>query len=120
MWFGNLVTPVWWDGLWLNEAFADMISFMCMDEAKGLEDCYLAWNIFMDETLWGLKEDQMDSTHPVNATCKSVADAADIFDGLSYGKGASFLHQLVFFFGVEVLKEGCNTWFKEFKYKNSN
>jgi aminopeptidase N len=92
MWFGNLVTMQWWDDLWLNESFANMISFMCMDEAEGLEDVKLAWTIFMDETSWGLKEDQQETTHPIAATCESTGDAEDIFDGLSYGKGASFLH----------------------------
>lgn len=96
-----------------------MISFMCMDEAEGLEDVKLAWTIFMDETSWGLKEDQLATTHPIAATCDSTGDAEDIFDGLSYGKGASFLHQLVFFFGQEVLKEGLKTYFAKYSFKNT-
>jgi aminopeptidase N len=57
MWFGNLVTMKWWDDLWLNESFANFISYICLDEAKGLEQYDLAWSIFLDENFWGLKED---------------------------------------------------------------
>jgi len=111
MWFGNLVTMKWWDDLWLNESFANMISYICMDKAEGLEDITLAWNIFIDEQYWGLATDQKDTSHPIAATCESTGDAQDIFDGISYGKGASWLHQMVFFFGEDLLKEGLKTYF---------
>ena len=65
MWFGNLVTMEWWDDLWLNEAFANMISAMCMSRAKGLESLTLAKSIMQDETFWGLRTDQADTSHPI-------------------------------------------------------
>ena len=119
MWFGNLVTMQWWDDLWLNESFANMISYICMDEAEGLEDITLAWNIFLDENFWGLSEDQKNTSHSIAATCNSTGEAEDIFDGISYGKGASWLKQLVFFFGKDILKEGLKTYFAKYSFKNT-
>jgi len=57
MWFGNLVTMKWWDDLWLNESFANFISYLCLSEAKGLEEYDLSWSIFLDESFWGMKDD---------------------------------------------------------------
>lgn len=119
MWFGNLVTMQWWDDLWLNESFANMISYMCMDQAKGLEDVTLAWNIFLDEAAWGLMTDQKDTSHPIAAECLSTSDAEDIFDGISYGKGGAFLHQLIFFYGESMFREGLKTYFEKYSFKNT-
>jgi len=119
MWFGNLVTMKWWDDLWLNESFANMISYMCADKAKGLDDCTLSWSIFLQQQYWGLRTDTMDTSHPIAATCNSTADAEDIFDGISYGKGASWLHQMIFMYGNDVLKEGLKTYFAKYSFKNT-
>lgn len=110
----------WWDDLWLNESFANMISYMAMDEGQGMEDLTLAWNIFIDEQYSGLSEDQKNTSHPIAANCESTGSAEDIFDGISYGKGAAFLHQMVFFVGKDVLKEGLKTYFQKYKFKNTD
>ena len=96
MWFGNLVTMKWWDDLWLNESFANYVSYICLDEAPGLEQYKSAWSIFLDESFWGLGEDQKDTTHPICVDVPHTEMACDIFDGISYGKGASWLNQTFF------------------------
>ena len=119
-WFGNLVTMKWWDDLWLNESFANMISFMAMDEGGGImQDFNLSWNIFLNEQYWGLSEDQKDTSHSIASNVVNTGVAQDVFDGISYGKGAAFLHQMVFFVGKDILKLGLKTYFNKYKYKNT-
>ena len=92
MWFGDLVTMEWWDDLWLNESFANFVSYICLHEAPGLEKYKNSWNIFLDESFWGLTEDQICTTHPICADVIDTSSADDIFDGISYGKGAAWLN----------------------------
>lgn len=119
MWFGNLVTMKWWDDLWLNESFANYVSYICLDEAPGLEQYKNAWSIFLDESFWGLGEDQKNTTHPISLEVIHTEQAQDIFDGISYGKGASWLNQTFHYFGREVFKQGIASYFKEYAYQNT-
>jgi len=61
----------------------------------------------------------LDSTHPIACHVPDTAAADLLFDGISYGKGASFLHQLVFFFGMHVLRKGLASYFKKYSFKNT-
>ena len=119
MWFGNLVTMKWWSDLWLNESFANYVSYICLDEAPGLEEHKDAWSCFLDESFWGLGEDQKNTTHPISVEVIHTEMAQDIFDGISYGKGASWLNQMFNYFGREVFKVGVASYFKEFSFKNT-
>lgn len=119
LWFGDLVTMKWWDDLWLNESFANYISYLALDNAIGLEDYHLSWCIFTDEHFWGIKEDRQETTHPISTFCEDTEEASNLFDGISYGKGSCFLKQLYFYYGEEVLREGLKTYFAKYKFKNT-
>jgi aminopeptidase N len=116
MWFGNLVTMKWWDDLWLNESFANYVSFICLDEAPGLEEYKSSWTIFLSQSFNGLNIDQRNTTHPISVDVIHTQAAQDIFDGISYGKGAAWLNQTFNFIGREVFSIGIASYFKQYAY----
>ncbi|MFJ8508736.1 aminopeptidase N [Streptomyces avermitilis] len=117
MWFGDLVTMVWWDDLWLKESFADFMGTFSMVEATRFTN---GWVTFANNRkAWAYRADQLPSTHPVTADIRDLEDAKLNFDGITYAKGASVLKQLVAYAGREAFLEGARRYFKRNAYGNT-
>eukprot|EP01118_Nematostelium_gracile_P019306 TRINITY_DN8910_c0_g1_i1.p1 TRINITY_DN8910_c0_g1~~TRINITY_DN8910_c0_g1_i1.p1 ORF type:complete len:457 (+),score=83.76 TRINITY_DN8910_c0_g1_i1:61-1371(+) len=118
MWFGNLVTPTWWSSLWLNESFATFMA--CFAMPKVTEFGELGWQNFnAGIKKWAEKEDQLVTTHPIQL---SVADTNSTFlnyDGITFGKAASVIKQLVLVLGEEAFREGMRIYFSTFAWRNT-
>jgi aminopeptidase N len=118
MWFGNLVTMDWWEDLWLNESFANFMSYLNASSAEGFDYKYV-WSNFLDERTWAIIEDSRKTTHSIAAKAKDTDEAEDLFDGISYGKGACWLKQMLYLFGHQVVREGLKNYFHTYAFKNA-
>ncbi|MFL6105462.1 MAG: aminopeptidase N [Marmoricola sp.] len=117
-WFGNLVTPKWWDDLWLNEAFAEYMGNRVAAEVTEFSDA-LVWAALVRKN-WGLTADSRPSTHPVAGTGALDADAAlQDFDGISYSKGHAVLTQLAGRVGDDVFFAGVRDHFDKHAFGNA-
>jgi aminopeptidase N len=117
-WFGNLVSPRWWDDLWLNEAFAEYMGDRVAAEATEFTEA-LAWASTSRKN-WGLTADSRPSTHPVAGNGAVDADAAlQDFDGISYMKGQAVLTQLAGRVGDEVFFAGVRDHFERHRFGNA-
>lgn len=117
-WFGNLVTPTWWDDLWLNEAFAEYMGNRVTAEVTEFTEA-LVW-ASVSRKNWGLTADTRPSTHPVAGTGAVDADAAlQDFDGISYAKGQAVLTQLANRVGDEVFFGGVRDHFDRHRFGNA-
>ncbi len=117
MWFGDLVTMRWWNDLWLNESFATYMSYLCMDEATRFE---LGWQDFNASIKnWAYRQDQLVTTHPIAGQVADTEQTFLNFDGITYGKGASVLKQLVAAIGMEGFREGMRHYFRTYAYGNA-
>ncbi|MGW2570306.1 aminopeptidase N [Streptomyces sp. NPDC001537] len=117
MWFGDLVTMVWWDDLWLKESFADFMGTFANVGATRFTD---AWITFANRRkAWAYRADQLPSTHPITADIRDLQDAKLNFDGITYAKGASVLKQLVAYVGQDAFLEGARRYFKRNAYGNT-
>jgi aminopeptidase N len=117
-WFGNIVTPKWWDDLWLNESFAEYMGNRVTADVTEYDD---AWtdNAYARRQ-WGLTADQRPSTHPVagNGAVDATAALQD-FDGISYAKGSSILKQLNASLGDDIFFAGANDHFSRHRFGNA-
>ncbi|HET6359446.1 aminopeptidase N [Streptomyces sp.] len=117
MWFGDLVTMVWWDDLWLKESFADFMGTFSMVGATRFTN---GWITFANNRKsWAYRADQLPSTHPITADIRDLEDAKLNFDGITYAKGASVLKQLVAYVGQDAFLEGARRYFKRHAYGNT-
>jgi aminopeptidase N len=116
-WFGEVVSPAWWDDMWLNESFASLCGSQATAEATRFTE---AWTTFCAGwKVWAYRQDQQPSTHPVAARADTLAQAVTNFDGISYAKGASVLRQLQAYLGRAAFFGGLRTYFAAHRWGNA-
>lgn len=116
-WFGNLVTMDWWEGLWLNEGFATWMSWYSCNE---FEPEWKVWEQYVTDTLQhALSLDALRSSHPIEVPVKRADEINQIFDAISYSKGASLLRMISKWLGEDVFIKGVSQYLEKFKYGNA-
>lgn len=120
MWFGNLVTTRWWNDLWLNEGFATYVSYLGADFAEP------TWNmkdlIVLNEIIGVMGVDALASSHPLSSKEEDIQrpeQISQLFDSITYSKGAAVLRMLSEFITEDVFSQGLHTYLEAFKYQNT-
>jgi aminopeptidase N len=117
MWFGDMVTMFWWDDLWLNESFAEWSSYLALSESTRFNGAWTEFNSARKN--WAYRQDQLSSTHPIIADMVDMEAVNANFDGITYAKGASVLHQLVAHVGRPQFIAGLQKYFAKHAWGNT-
>nr|XP_025956139.1 thyrotropin-releasing hormone-degrading ectoenzyme isoform X1 [Dromaius novaehollandiae] len=117
-WFGDLVTPVWWEDVWLKEGFAHYFEFV------GTDYLYPGWNMekqrFLTDVLHEVMLlDGLASSHPVSQEVQQATDIDRVFDWIAYKKGAALIRMLANFMGHSVFQMGLQDYLTIHKYGNA-
>jgi puromycin-sensitive aminopeptidase len=116
MWFGDLVTMKWWNGIWLNEAFATFMELKCVDSFRPE---WKRWLTFAHFRASSMDVDGLSSTRPVEFPVASPEEANAMFDTLTYGKGSAVLRMLEQYLGEETFRNGIRRYLKQHAYANT-
>ncbi|KAJ1943845.1 hypothetical protein GGF37_002466 [Kickxella alabastrina] len=117
-WFGNLVTMEWWSELWLNEGFATWVGTLAVGH---LFPEYAIWTQFLTDNLQrALSLDALRSSHPIQVPVRRSADISQIFDAISYSKGASAIQMLSSYIGHDSFFKGICAYLQKHKYANAS
>jgi puromycin-sensitive aminopeptidase len=116
MWFGDLVTMTWWNGIWLNEAFATFMEILAVDAWKPE---WQRWTTFGVSRAAALSVDGLHSTRPIEFHVEAPRDADAMFDVLTYEKGASVLRMLEQYLGATVFRDGVREYLRRHAYANA-
>ncbi len=116
MWFGDLVTMKWWNGIWLNEAFATFMEITCVDAFRPE---WKRWLAFCAERVASYEIDGLASTRPVEFPVASPDEANAMFDVLTYQKGSSVLRMLEQYLGAETFRDGIRLYLRNHAHGNT-
>lgn len=117
MWFGNLVTMEWWDDIWLNEGFARFMEFECINEIKPEFEIWSKYIELIYQT--ALDIDERPTTHPVRGNIPCPREISNIFDTISYAKGASIIRMLSFYVGKDNFRTAIINYLEKYQYQNT-
>ncbi|XP_048877195.1 endoplasmic reticulum aminopeptidase 1b isoform X2 [Brienomyrus brachyistius] len=115
-WFGNLVTMHWWNDLWLNEGFAKFMEFVSVNITNPelqVED------YFLSKCFEAMEVDALSSSHPVSTPVEDPTEIQEMFDDVSYDKGACILNMLRDFLTPEAFKTGIVRYLRRYSYQNT-
>ena len=116
MWFGDLVTMRWWNGIWLNEAFATFMDVACVD---GYRPDWGRWTSFSLERSVAFETDSLTTTRSVEFAVEAPADCAGMFDVLTYQKGGALLRMLEQYLGAEAFRLGVGNYLRTHSFGNT-
>lgn len=116
MWFGDVVTMKWWDDLWLNEAFATWMSVKALESYKPE---WNPWDLFVKDRAPALASDSLSSTKPIYNEVLNPSEAEEMFDEITYEKGASVLRMLERFLGEEIYMKGIQKYIADHQFGNA-
>ena len=116
MWFGDLVTMSWWNGIWLNEAFATFMEMLAVDAWKPE---WKRWTSFGVSRAAALSVDGLHATRPIEFPVNAPREADAMFDVLTYEKGASVLRMLEQYLGADVFRQGVREYLQRHRFANA-
>jgi len=111
-WFGNLITMYRWDELWLKESFAKFFEYYIVDKI------YPEWNIksFFIKNLFRTLEFDSVSLKSVKVKVNHNKHLMQIYDDVTYFKGATLLFMLVDYLGDDYFKQSMRSYINKYKF----
>ena len=118
MWFGDLVTMKWWDDLWLNESFANLMEYVAVD---ALYPEWHIWEMFVVQEAGSAKRrDSLPDVQPVKTAVHHPDEISTLFDpSIVYAKGGTVLHMLMSYIGEAAFRKGLSAYFQKHAYGNT-
>jgi aminopeptidase N len=107
-WFGNLVSPSWWTDLWLNEGFASYVEYIGVEAVE--PEMKMMDQFIISENQAVMQLDALESSHKISIPVKNPNEIAEIFDSISYKKGAAIIRMMEHFLTKNTFRRGLTSY----------
>jgi aminopeptidase N len=116
-WFGDLVTPAWWDDIWLNESFANWMGYRIGNEWR--PDLKIGVGA-IDEAFRAMNIDALKAGRPIHQPIRTSGEIDSAFDAVTYGKGGQVVAMIASYLGDEKFQAGVRLHLNRHAYGNAS